>query len=446
MRVVRLLHDLDPAQGGTFDPLEAEGASPILPTPEPSLRELHPELRRLLALVSTERTSETLRELCSEKFRGRSNASGNALAAEWIESRLSAPGLRLGTQPFMISTPVFDLQSLPELTLVDGSGPSRSFEHRVEFAEHYRSAPLTAAREGLAKPWDPSVGHGGEWAIAAKALGGSELEEASRLAAAAGAIGLLIPNGVGGDGFMSKQLLGMPAVQLPVLRVRPDVLSGLGGKRIRASVPVQRKSSSGSNIEAVIPGSNADFAGSPLVLGAHYDAVGDDPGGHRFQGAGDNAAGVAAILELARLLSSSGSKPARPIRFVAFDGEEVGALGSKAYAEGLLREGADPMVINLDGAAAYNGVAYVEASQNAGLIVDALDFAGAELGVPLAFGNIASDNRMFAGRGFKSVGVALGARAIHSPADTFESVDPQATRRAVELLLTTAWKLAYSNQ
>ena len=445
MRVVRLLHYLDPAQGSFLDPLEAEGASPISPNREPRSRVLLPELRRLLALVSTSRTSEDLKELCSEKFRGRSSASGNSLAAEWIESKLSGLGLRPSVQAFAESTPVFHLQSLPELSIVDGNRGPRSLEHRVEFAEHYRSAPLSDPKEGLARAWDPSIGHQDEWVMVDKALGGGELEETALLAASSGALGILMPNGVGRDGFMSKQLLGAPPIQLPVLRVRPDILSTLNSKRIRASVPIQRKAATGRNIQAEIPGTNPDFAGSPLVLGAHYDAVGDDPEGHRFQGAGDNAAGVAAILELARLLSSSDCKPVRPIRFVAFDGEEIGALGSKAYAEGFVRDIADPLVINLDGAAAYNGVAYVEASRNAGPIVDALDFAGAKLGMPLAFGNIASDNRRFAGLGFKSAGVALGAKAIHSPADTYESVDPQATRRAVELLLTTAWMLAYPN-
>ena len=440
-----MLHDLGPTQGSIPDPLDGEGASAVSLHPESGSQDLPPELRRLLALVSTSRTSGDLKELCSEKFRGRSSASGNALVAEWIESKLSGIGLRPNVQAFAVSTPVFYLESLPELSIVDGSRGSRSLEHRVEFAEHYRSASLSEPKEGLAKSWDPSVAHQNEWVIVDEALGGSKLEETGLLAASKGALGILMPNGVGRDGFMSKQLLGAPPVQLPVLRVRRDLLPALNSKRIRASVPIQRKASTGRNISAEIPGRNPDLAGSPLVLGAHYDAVGDDPRGHRFQGAGDNAAGVAVILELARLLSTFACKPVRPIRFVAFDGEEIGALGSKAYAEGFARDIVDPLVINLDGAAAFNGVAYVEASKNAGQIVDALDFAGAKLGLPLAFGNIASDNRRFAGLGFRSVGVALGAKVIHSPADNFESVDQQATRRAVELLLATAWKLAYPN-
>lgn len=69
----------------------------------------------------------------------------------------------------------------------------------------------------------------------------------------------------------------------------------------------------------------------PIVIGAHYDAVAGSPG------ADDNASGVAVLLELARFLTQ---QPARfPIRLVAFDQEEYGLLGSRAYAEDLKQQG-----------------------------------------------------------------------------------------------------------
>lgn len=70
----------------------------------------------------------------------------------------------------------------------------------------------------------------------------------------------------------------------------------------------------------------------PLILiGAHYDAVPGSPG------ADDNASGVAALLELARLLAA---EPARyPVRLVAFDLEESGLIGSREYAAYLRQQG-----------------------------------------------------------------------------------------------------------
>lgn len=66
---------------------------------------------------------------------------------------------------------------------------------------------------------------------------------------------------------------------------------------------------------------------SPILIGAHYDAVLGTPG------ADDNATGVAVLLELAREFSSQPLK--YPVRLVAFDMEEYGLLGSRHYAEKL---------------------------------------------------------------------------------------------------------------
>jgi hypothetical protein len=75
---------------------------------------------------------------------------------------------------------------------------------------------------------------------------------------------------------------------------------------------------------------SADLAGvsAPaeiVLVGAHYDAF--------WMGADDNSSGVAAVLELARVLSSR--KFDRTIRFVAFDLEELGLTGSTRYVSRL---------------------------------------------------------------------------------------------------------------
>jgi Zn-dependent M28 family amino/carboxypeptidase len=79
-----------------------------------------------------------------------------------------------------------------------------------------------------------------------------------------------------------------------------------------------------ANLEAVA----ADDGGGPaIVIGAHYDSVQGSPG------ANDNASGVAALLELSRLLAAS----SLPLRFVAFVNEEppffaTSLQGSEVYA------------------------------------------------------------------------------------------------------------------
>jgi dipeptidyl aminopeptidase/acylaminoacyl peptidase len=64
-----------------------------------------------------------------------------------------------------------------------------------------------------------------------------------------------------------------------------------------------------------------------VVVGAHLDSW--DLG----QGATDNGTGSTVVLETARILSRSGLKPRRTIRFILFTGEEQGLKGSAAYVE-----------------------------------------------------------------------------------------------------------------
>jgi hypothetical protein len=79
------------------------------------------------------------------------------------------------------------------------------------------------------------------------------------------------------------------------------------------------------NIIADIPGS--DPSGAYVMAGAHMDSwvAGD--------GAVDNGAGVAMVMEAARILQAMGVKPKRTIRFALWAGEEQGLLGSMAYVE-----------------------------------------------------------------------------------------------------------------
>jgi Zn-dependent M28 family amino/carboxypeptidase len=83
-----------------------------------------------------------------------------------------------------------------------------------------------------------------------------------------------------------------------------------------------------ANVVAELPGRDPGF----VLVGAHLDSV------YLAPGALDNAAGVAMVLEAARLLRRAGVVPRRAIRFVLFTGEEQGMVGSRAYAAAHARE------------------------------------------------------------------------------------------------------------
>jgi Zn-dependent M28 family amino/carboxypeptidase len=95
-----------------------------------------------------------------------------------------------------------------------------------------------------------------------------------------------------------------------------------------------------ANLEVTIAGQAR--AEEIVLAGAHYDTVPGSPG------ADDNASGVAAILELARMLTAA--KPARTIKLVAFVNEEPpfffwGEMGSKVYARAARARGDDIRVM-----------------------------------------------------------------------------------------------------
>ncbi len=77
----------------------------------------------------------------------------------------------------------------------------------------------------------------------------------------------------------------------------------------------------GFNVVAELPGTTRP--GEIYIIGGHYDSV-NNPG------ADDDASGVAGVLEIARVLSQYESEAT--IRFMAFDMEERGLIGSDDYA------------------------------------------------------------------------------------------------------------------
>src|SRR5207253_6397414 len=110
------------------------------------------------------------------------------------------------------------------------------------------------------------------------------------------------------------------------------------GRTLRLSTNVVRRETPSFNVIGLLPGSDPKLKDETIVIGAHYDHLGRGGEGSLapregdiHHGADDNASGVAGVLELARILSSSNPKPRRTIVFIAFSGEEEGLIGSSYY-------------------------------------------------------------------------------------------------------------------
>ncbi|MGK6320799.1 M28 family metallopeptidase [Sphingomonas sp. DT-204] len=119
---------------------------------------------------------------------------------------------------------------------------------------------------------------------------------------------------------------------------RPKGFALRTSARIEATSAIERVTS--PNVAATLPGSDPKLANEYVVLSAHLDHIGvlptrpgDAPDKDRINnGALDNAAGIATMLEVARAIARSSNKPKRSIIFVASTGEEKGLLGADYFA------------------------------------------------------------------------------------------------------------------
>ncbi|MDX2162275.1 MAG: M20/M25/M40 family metallo-hydrolase [bacterium] len=106
--------------------------------------------------------------------------------------------------------------------------------------------------------------------------------------------------------------------------------------------------SEGRNIVGVIPGT--ETGAGILVICAHYDSISIafDDGSAYAPGANDNGSGVAALLEMARIMSRQPQRAT--VMFVAFSAEEIQRAGSLAFVQDyVLAENLDVnWTINMD--------------------------------------------------------------------------------------------------
>jgi Zn-dependent M28 family amino/carboxypeptidase len=91
------------------------------------------------------------------------------------------------------------------------------------------------------------------------------------------------------------------------------------------------------NVVALLPGADPQLRGEYVIYTAHWDHLGRDdrlPGDKIFNGALDNASGVAQVLELARAFTGlpADQRPKRSLVFLFVTAEEKGLLGSRYYA------------------------------------------------------------------------------------------------------------------
>jgi Zn-dependent M28 family amino/carboxypeptidase len=129
-----------------------------------------------------------------------------------------------------------------------------------------------------------------------------------------------------GSGHEAEEILALAKDRKPLPRF-PLI------PKLQAKARVERKDVESPNVVAILPGS--DLKDEYVVLSAHLDHLGVGRpinGDSIYNGAMDDASGVATVLDIAEQLHRAKPKLRRSLLFVIVAGEEKGLLGSKYYA------------------------------------------------------------------------------------------------------------------
>ncbi|MFB6455848.1 M28 family peptidase [Chitinophaga sp. Hz27] len=275
--------------------------------------------------------------LSSDKLEGRrTGAPGERLAAEYIVSQMQQIGLTpKGTDGF-----------LQTFTVKEGlePAPSCSFElnhHQLNTGSQYIPLPFSAQKAAKGEVLPQANEPENIWLInvteidSTKYKTGLDLYQQETAAAAkSGATAVIFFNGKEQPAEVKSWLQQKPTTaSIPAVWVAADISKLLADDDansflINMQIALQPVKQSGTNVIGYIDNN----ASRTVIIGAHYDHLGfgEDiqENNKLYNGANDNASGIAALLEIARQVKASNLHNSNYL-FVAFSGNEQDLSGSK---------------------------------------------------------------------------------------------------------------------
>jgi peptide/nickel transport system permease protein len=328
----------------------------------------------------SQRAMTTIDSLCSPKLEGRESGTPGALAtANLLADQMRSIGLFPGgDDDTYLQTLVqagIHLSGMPQLAFVDpAAGPG--FAYRRDFAEHVGGRGEDESVEGdlIGLALGPSSQNGGPdpYGLEQRNLAGAVVlvhrqdlvPPLGRLAAGVLVIAdspaelqlkYLYKIGRGtfdSPGFRIPMMIVSRQAADRLLRGAGSSLDAFEAERAELGSGEAFATDPGSSLRMTIPLTVADVRGEPvinvigyipgtgaavrtaggasldsqvIIVSAYYDGLGVGPDGRFYPGANDNASGVAAMLEMARILVDTPYPPKKTIVFVAWSGGERGA-------------------------------------------------------------------------------------------------------------------------
>lgn len=226
--------------------------------------------------------------------------------------------------------------------------------------------------------------------------------------------------------------------------------------RVDETVDIRRERKTVHNVAAYSPGETDEY----VIIGAHYDHLGlgerysmaPEKAGTVHPGADDNASGTAGVIDLARWFAAQ-PKQKRGILFLNFAGEEMGLLGSEAYAE--------RPVLPLDRAAAMinmdmigrirRGKLYIGGSDTGTGMRAMLDRVTPASGLNIDYSDTSgygsSDHTSFTAKGVPVLFFFSGLHSdYHKPSDTWDKIDAPDAVKVLQLVAQVTYELREAPQ
>jgi hypothetical protein len=191
------------------------------------------------------------------------------------------------------------------------------------------------------------------------------------------------------------------------------------------------------NLAGIIEGNDPLLKDEYIIVGAHYDHLGSKKQNGEvviYNGADDNASGVATIIELSRNLKAAQSTLRRSVILIAFDAEELGLYGSNYFANNPpVPIDKIKLMFSVDMVGWYKASGYVEyngfgtITRGNQLLLDKnLIPEGLNVKVKKFEKSIftATDTQGFAGKGVPTLAVTTGLKSpYHKPEDEAHLID-----------------------
>ena len=214
-----------------------------------------------------------------------------------------------------------------------------------------------------------------------------------------------------------------------------------------------------SNVVALLRGTDPVLRDEAIIFVAHMDHVGQRMDGQVFNGADDNASGVAGLLKIAGAFAMADPKPRRSVVFLSVSGEENGLWGSSYYTahpawpldktvavinmDRIGRTGPNAKRLAVTVTPSYEHKAFSSLSQQVATIAE-------QLGLQVESGDTwfaQSDHFPFSERGVPVVSFSDGENAdYHQLTDDADKLDGEKMERIARLAFLTGWAVANAQE